>query len=187
MSTSTASAAPRRYHHPTQKDTVTLLRTSDETNGALTLAEVELAPGGGNELHYHRLFEERFEVVQGTLGVELDGAVHRLGPGERAVAPIDAVHRFFNDSSEPVVFRVEVVPASRAFEQAFQIAYGLARDGRVTSRGLPSNAYHLAVLAEMTGTHLPGWYRVLAPVASWVAALARRRGVDRELIARYCT
>ena len=186
MSASSPSAQRRRYHNPQQKDTVTLLRTSDETGGAMTLAEVELLPGGGNEAHCHRLFEERFEVLRGTLGVELDGRIAHLAPGERAVAPIDAVHRFFNDGDEPVVFRVEVVPASKAFEQAFQIAYGLARDGLTTRSGLPRRLSHAAVLSEMSGTHLPGIYRVLAPISAWIAAWARGRGVHRELIARYC-
>lgn len=176
----------RRFENPRQKDTVTLLRTSDETGGALTLAEVELAPGGGNEAHCHTLFEERFEVVRGTLGIELDGRVHRLGRGESAVVPKRAIHRFFNDTREPVIFRVEIAPASRAFEQAFQIAYGLARDGRVTPGGLPLNPLHAAVLSEMTGTHLPGVFELLSPVTAWLAAQARRRGIDRELIARYC-
>lgn len=182
----THRTAARRFHHPQQKDTVTLLRTSDETGGALTLAEVELAPGGGNEAHCHRLFEERFEVLSGTLGIELDGRVHRLTRGQSAVAPKHVVHRFFNDSREPVIFRVEVAPASREFEQAFQIAYGLARDGWVTPGGLPLNPYHAAVLSQMAGTELPGFFGLLTPVTNWLAARARRRGIDQELIARYC-
>jgi hypothetical protein len=38
---------PRRIYNPIQKDYLTFLKTSAETNGAFTLVEVELAPKGG--------------------------------------------------------------------------------------------------------------------------------------------
>src|SRR5690242_3795445 len=64
--------APRRIHHPTQKDYATFLETSASTGGKRTLAELELAPGGRNMPHYHMAFDERFEVLEGELQVLID-------------------------------------------------------------------------------------------------------------------
>ena len=50
----TTIAHPRRIYNPVQKDYATFLETSAETNGLRTLIEIELAPGGGNLVHYHK-------------------------------------------------------------------------------------------------------------------------------------
>ena len=44
----------QRYYHPIQKDNATFLETSEETGGEYSLIEVEVAPGGGNNPHYHK-------------------------------------------------------------------------------------------------------------------------------------
>jgi mannose-6-phosphate isomerase-like protein (cupin superfamily) len=63
------AGASRRYYHPLPKDYATFLKTSEETGGEYTLIEVEVAPEGGTELHYHKTYDEHFEVVEGTLEV----------------------------------------------------------------------------------------------------------------------
>ena len=55
----------RRIHNQVQKDTVTFLKTSADTNGEYTLVEVELADGGGVGLHYHKTYSEKFECLEG--------------------------------------------------------------------------------------------------------------------------
>jgi len=48
----------RVIYNPVQQDTAIFIQTLQETNGAYSLIEVEVAPGGGVGLHYHlpRLF-----------------------------------------------------------------------------------------------------------------------------------
>ncbi|MBA2715375.1 MAG: hypothetical protein H0U55_17720 [Rubrobacteraceae bacterium] len=60
-----------RYYNPGQKDYAAFLKTSEETGGELTLIEIEVAPGGGTPPHYHKTYDEHFEVLAGALEVLL--------------------------------------------------------------------------------------------------------------------
>jgi quercetin dioxygenase-like cupin family protein len=175
----------RRIYNPIQKDAVTFLETSAESNGRRALLELELAPGGGNSLHRHMTYGERFDVLEGTLTVEVSGTVHRLTCGEQAAAPAGAMHRFANETDERVVFRVEVTPGHPGFEHALQIVYGLASDGLVRPDGTPKSITHAALLIDLSETRVGGLIGLLTPLLKPVAWLARRRGIDRQLIERY--
>jgi quercetin dioxygenase-like cupin family protein len=186
MTTSAATAEARRIHHPIQRDAATFLETSAESGGVRTLIEVELAPGGGNEPHRHVAFAERFTVVDGTLNVRVGDRDLDLEAGETAAAPIGALHRFANRTDAPVTFRVELLPGHRGFEQALQIAYGLAEDGLVRANGIPRRLAHLALLVELGDTRPSGPLQLLQPIFGLIARRARRKGVERELVESYC-
>ncbi len=128
---------PRRVYNPVQKDYVTFLKTSEETNGAFTLVEVELAPKGGVGLHYHKTYSEKFDCLEGELKVQASKTVHTLSRGQTITAQPDIHHRLFNASNKVCKFKVEIKPASRGFEQSLQIGYGLARDGQTNNKGFP--------------------------------------------------
>ena len=176
----------RRYYHPVQKDYTTFLETSEETGGEHTLLEIELAPGGGNTPHYHKTYDEHFEVVEGTLEVLVGKETRALRPGQKAVAPRNTLHKFRNPGEERARFLVELRPGSAGFEKAIKAGYGLARDGRVRADGTPKNLYHLAVLLEWSEIRLPGVFTIAEPLLRFLAKRARRKGIDRELEARYC-
>jgi quercetin dioxygenase-like cupin family protein len=176
---------PRRIFNPIQKDYVTFLKTSDETGGAYTLVEVELAPNGGVGLHYHKTYSERFECLEGELCVQLAKEVHTLHPGEGATAAPNVHHRFFNRSKEVCKFKVELRPASRGFEQSLQIGYGLARDGATKKNGFPKDKYALAWLFDISESNLPGWMSILEGLLRWQAKTARKKGIDQKLIEQY--
>jgi quercetin dioxygenase-like cupin family protein len=176
----------KRHYHPIQKDYVTFLTTTAESSGGLTLVEVELAPGGGNGLHYHESYAEHFEVLRGTLSVQVGKQIHVLGPGDRAVARPGELHRFFNASQEDVVFLVELRPGHRGFEHGLQIVYGMAAAGELSKQGMPKSIYQLALILDLTETYLAGPLRLLRPIARLLAGRARRKGIEQELIARYC-
>jgi mannose-6-phosphate isomerase-like protein (cupin superfamily) len=178
-------ALARTIHNPIQRDTVTFLKTTAETGGELTLVEVDLAPGGGNGLHYHTAFTERFAVIAGELTIQLGTEERVLRSGESAVVPLHAVHRFFNRSSRPVRFYTEIRPGHAGFEQGLRIAYGLAGDGGTNRAGVPRNLLALALVVEKTNTGLVGPLAMLTPLFGLLARLARRHGVDRRLVARY--
>ncbi|HEV2122090.1 MAG TPA: cupin domain-containing protein [Chloroflexota bacterium] len=174
-------------YHPIQRDRATFLETAAATKGARSLIEVELAPGGGNAPHYHTDFEEHFRVVSGHLNVEVAGAIAELGPGDEAVAPARVIHRFFNPTDAPAVFRVELTPGHGGFENALRIAYGLAQDGRVNRKGIPSNLSELAVLVTMAGTYVTGPLGYAARVFSFIASTKRGARIRERLIERYCS
>ena len=129
----------RKIYNPIQKDHVTFIKTSAETNGAYTLVEVELANGCGVGLHYHKTYSEKFDCLEGEVQIVLGKQVHTLQPGRSATAEPHINHLFRNRSGKACKFRVELRPASRGFEQSLQIGYGLANDGLVKSNGFPKD------------------------------------------------
>lgn len=181
-----AGVASRRIYNPIQKDAVTFLQTAEETNGAYSLLEMEVAPGGGNDLHFHSSFAEKFTVISGEFGVQVGKEAFSLKSGESATAPKMSLHRWFNNTSEMAIVRVELTPGNTGFERSLRIAYGLAQDGLMNDKGIPKNIAHLALLIELADTGLPGIFSVIAPLMRLIAARARRRGVEQELIKRYC-
>src|SRR3712207_6255625 len=102
----TPAGEDRRYYHPIQKDHATFLKTSEETGGEYSLIEVEAAPGGGNAPHYHKTYAEHFEVLEGTLEVQVGEDTCTLRPGQKTVAPINKLHRFRNLTDERARFLV---------------------------------------------------------------------------------
>jgi quercetin dioxygenase-like cupin family protein len=178
-------AGKRRYYHPVQKDYATFLETSEETGGTRTLIEIDLAPGGGNAPHYHLSYDEHFEVLEGSLEVQLGAYSRVLHPGERAVAHRTVLHRFRNPTDEPAKFLVELRPGHQGFEKALKVAYGLAGDGKFAANGAPKNPYHLALVFEWGEGRLPGIFTLAKPLLGLLAKRARRKGIDRELEDRY--
>ncbi|MBX2891172.1 MAG: cupin domain-containing protein [Saprospiraceae bacterium] len=177
----------RIIENPLIKDRVTFLETSAETNGKYTLVQVELAPGGGNELHYHKTFEETFTAVEGVLGIQVGKQIIHLNKGESATAPIGSLHRFFNPSgTEKVVFNVLLQPGSEGFERTLQVAYGLARDGRTSRKGVPKSLHHMALIIQWSDTNLPGVFSWLEKGFRLLARRAIKKGMDKELIEQYC-
>ena len=176
----------RRIYNPIQKDYATFLETSEETGGERTLIEIEVAPGGGTTPHYHLTYAEHFGVISGALEVMVGGETRTLTAGENAVAARNTLHNFHNATYEPATFLVELRPGSSGFEKALRVAYGLASDGLSNSKGLPKNLYHTALLFEWGQGRLPGVFALLGPLFGLLARRARRKGIDRQLEARYC-
>lgn len=181
------AALARTIENPLVQDRVTFLITGDESGGSYEYVEVELAPGGGVDLHYHLAFTEHFEAVIGTVHLELDGERRELRPGQTASASPGTLHRFFNPGGETIVFRVKIDPARR-FEQVLRISYGLARDGKVRPKsGVPRSVLELAVIFELGETYMKGipvWLqRGIFGMLYWIA---KRRGVEERLLNTYC-
>ena len=145
MSSPTASS--RRIYSPVQKDAATLIESASESGGARTLLEVELAPGGGNELHRHMSYAERFEVVAGEVRFRLGLRTFVVQAGDVVEAPPGVAHGFANAGEGEARMRVEVRPAL-AMEEMFAEVIALAEAGKLTRGGLPRNPFTLAALAR---------------------------------------
>jgi mannose-6-phosphate isomerase-like protein (cupin superfamily) len=180
------ATSTRTIWNPIQRDAATFLVTSAESGGTVTRLEIELAAGGGNELHVHRSYTEHFQVLEGQLGVQVARERRVLRPGEQAVVPAGTPHRFFSIDNQPARFIVELRPGHAGMERALRIAYGLARDGLTNSRGIPRNFLHLALTADLSDIALTGPMALLNPVLRFAARIARARGVEAELLRRYC-
>jgi mannose-6-phosphate isomerase-like protein (cupin superfamily) len=173
---------PKRViENPVIKDRITVLKSTEDTNGDYLLARLEVAPGGGNELHYHTSFTEKFSVIEGQLNVSLSGEEKVLKVGESAFVPKLAHHRFYNSSDKYVTALVELRPA-RNFEKAICIGYGLARDGKVTAKAIPKSIWHLALLFQLGESYLPGLpLSVQRGIFGALAGIAKMLRKDKEL------
>jgi mannose-6-phosphate isomerase-like protein (cupin superfamily) len=172
--------------NPIIGDRVTFVNTAEETNGEKTILEILLAPKGGNVLHYHTHFTETFTVIDGELKYQLGKEVFTLNPGQSATIPLYAQHRFFSTSEKPTKFLCELKPGSRNFENALRIAYGLARDGKCNNKAVPKKISYLAILFEMSQSYLVGFFSLIQPIFKFAAARARKKGIEKGLLDKYC-
>ncbi len=165
--------------------TTTFLKKSVETGGEYTLLEITLAPGEGNDPHYHREFSEEFTAVSGSLGLELNGKEILLEEGQTMLTEIGEEHAFFNPGNDTIIFHVRIEPGSPGFEKALYILYGITNEGLVDEQGLPENIYHTAVFAVLSDTRS----HEISPVLSWLivrlAGRAQQLGIEDELIEKY--
>jgi hypothetical protein len=96
-------------------------------------------------------------------------------------------HFNFGEGIDKTVrFLVDIQPGSTGFERALQIAYGLATDGKANKQGLPKNLYHLAVIFVLGEGRMPGAFGLMMPLFRFLAARARKKGIEQELIQKYC-
>ncbi len=175
----------RKIYNPVQQDQVIFLKTHADTGGECTLVEVELADGGGVGLHYHKTYAEKFDCLEGEVQVQLGKLLHKLFPGQSAIAEPMVNHLFRNRSGKPCRFSVELRPASKGFEQSLQIAYGLANDGLCKPNGFPKDKLALAWLFDISESNLPGWMSLFEFILRKQAKKARQKGIDKHLTERY--
>ncbi len=76
-------------------------------------------------------------------------------------------------------------PGHAGFEQTLRVGYGLAADGLTNAAGVPKNILHLALLSQMSDMRLVGPIAAMNPLFGVLARLARRLGMEAELLARY--
>jgi mannose-6-phosphate isomerase-like protein (cupin superfamily) len=175
----------RILENPAYKDKVTVLKTSDETNGEYSLGQLEIYPGGGNGLHIHTAFTETFTAIKGTLGVVIRDRKMYLKPGESLMIPQQTPHHFFNDNEETIVCNIKLQPGHQGFEKGIAIAYGLAAEGKSSKKGVPKSITHLALIMMLTDTYPAGVLGLLKPIFRRLAVRARRKGIERDLLERY--
>jgi quercetin dioxygenase-like cupin family protein len=151
---------------------LTVRISAADSGGELLELEAVYAPGGEPPPeHYHPAQEERFEALEGSVRVRLDGRERELGGGETLVVPPRARHTFWNPGAEPARVLWQVRPALRT-ERFFETISALRR---------PPNPLVGALLAREYGdvfrlTRPPEpVQRVAFPVLALVARVAGQR------------
>ncbi|HEU0064254.1 MAG TPA: cupin domain-containing protein [Flavisolibacter sp.] len=172
--------------NPIIGDKTTFIKTNQESLGEKTVLEIILAPRGGNAMHFHKHFTETFTVIEGELKYQLGKKIFTLNPGQSSTIPINAPHRFFSTSNQPTKFICELNPGSDGFENALHIAYGLANDKKCNNKAVPKNFYHLALVFEMSQSYLVGIFSLITPILKIAAKRARKKGIEKELLGKYC-
>ena len=127
--------------------------------------------------HRHPGQEERFEVLEGTMGYRRGDVRGELRPGESVTVPAGVVHDWWNAGSETLWARLTLTPP-RSFVAMIASVFGLAALGRTDAKGMPV-LLDAALLAEAFGDEIiferpPR--AVQRALAATVAPLARRRG-----------
>lgn len=174
-----------KIYNPIQKDYVTFLETTCDTNNKKTLVKVELANGGGVGLHYHKTYSEIFTCIEGEVQIQLGKTIYTLKAGETATALPNVNHLFRNRSGKPCTFLVELNPGSRGFEKSLQIGYGLANDGLCRANGFPKDKLALAWLFDISESNLPGWMSIFEFILRRQAKRALQKGIDKQLTEKY--
>jgi mannose-6-phosphate isomerase-like protein (cupin superfamily) len=167
------------FENPSTRETGTILVGGDDTDGRYLHSEMRVRPGGAVSVaHSHPTIRERFEVVEGTLTLRVDGQEHRLTAGERRTIEPGQVHHYRNAEANDCVFRCEVWPAAR-FEAMILTLFCLAGEGATNAEGVPSPLQMAVILHEFDDTMRvagpPRWLqRLLLPP---LARIGRARGL----------
>jgi quercetin dioxygenase-like cupin family protein len=136
-----------RLENPVTGEVLIFHRTSQQTNGEAVLVETIVRPDGFvAAAHVHPHQTERFEVVEGLVGLRLGEKEILAAPGDVAVVPAGTPHRFWNAGNSVARFLCEVRPALQ-FESLIETMFTLAAQGKTNRKGMP-NPLLLAVIAK---------------------------------------
>jgi quercetin dioxygenase-like cupin family protein len=136
-----------RLENPVTGEVMIFRRASHDTDGEAVLVETVVRPGGFvAAAHVHPHQTERFEVLDGELGLQVGSERLQAGPGEVATVEPGTSHRFWNAGERDVRFLCEVRPALE-FESLIETMFTLASQGKTNRKGMP-NPLRLAVIAR---------------------------------------
>jgi quercetin dioxygenase-like cupin family protein len=133
--------------NPVTGEVLIFHRTSQDTDGEEVLVETVVRPSGFvAAAHVHPYQTERFEVLEGQLGLRVGGKEFVADAGEVATVHPGTPHRFWNAGETEARFLLEVRPALE-FESLIETMFTLAADGKTNRKGFP-NPLWLAVIAR---------------------------------------
>ena len=136
-----------KLENPVTGEVLVFHRTSAQTGAESVLVETIVRPQGFvAAAHVHPHQTERFEILDGLLGLRLGEQELVAGPGDVAVVPPGTPHRFWNAGEHEARFLCEVRPAL-GFESLIETMFTLAAQGKTNRKGMP-NPFRLAVIAK---------------------------------------
>jgi quercetin dioxygenase-like cupin family protein len=136
-----------RLENPITGEVLVFRRTAAETGGESVLVETIVRPQGFvAAAHVHPYQTERFEVLEGALGLRVGDNELVAKPGDVATVARGTPHRFWNAGEGEARFLCEVRPALQ-FESLIETMFTLAAEGRTNRKGMP-NPLRLAVIAR---------------------------------------
>jgi len=87
--------------------------------GKDSVIEFSIGPNEKTPWHYHNLFSESFEVMDGELEVGKNNEVLQLKAGEIVTIQPDEKHYFNNISNDECLVKVTLTPGNKNFEKHF--------------------------------------------------------------------
>lgn len=79
----------------------------------LSVIEERMPPGTKEQRHWHARAIQIFYVLSGTLTLEVEGVVHRIGPRTGIELPQGMAHQALNETTENVEFLVISTPPAQ--------------------------------------------------------------------------
>jgi len=186
------SQLSRVIGNPHIGEEVTIIESTEETNGKYLRFKFVLNPHFGIFLHYHLDLVEHFEIIEGEVEFTLGREKVVLRKGESISIPEKTIHRFWNHTDEFVTMMVELRPV-KTFESFMRASYGLDTDGkswRISVFGyhipstffMPNNILLLGTLFQMGEFYVPVVPRfVQRAIFGFMAYLAKITGSDKQL------
>jgi quercetin dioxygenase-like cupin family protein len=107
---------------------IRLLITSEETGGAMSMIETDVAPGGGPTYHRHSREDETFYVVSGTAEVQIENEIFLCKAGDRVYGPRNVFHTYRNVGDTDLKMIIVYTPAG--FERSFVDAATMLQQGK---------------------------------------------------------
>jgi mannose-6-phosphate isomerase-like protein (cupin superfamily) len=161
--------------NPVTGETVTIVRSSKETDGEIVEFAFRVTPGGGPPVpHVHPRQTETFAIHEGRCRIVVDGAERKVGPGETLAIPPGVPH--FWQAITDVRLSGTLEPALDA-DEFFEDLFALVNAGCANDKGVPT-PLHFAVLAD---DHRDVVYLVGAPTWLQRAAFAVLAKLGRAL------
>ena len=155
-----------------------MIRTSAaDTNGERVELEITIPPdSAGPPPHFHPRQEEQWQVLAGTLEVQVDGNWRTLREGESASIPPGHVHTLRNRTNETVRVLDVHVPALD-FQDYMLDLHRLAQEGKITSLRSPRSLIYLATVLRAHRTTQLTASSVQRAAESALAGLGRLFGM----------
>ncbi len=128
----------KTIRNPKTGQDIKFILTAKDTDGKLL--EMETTYNSHSKepaAHYHPYQVEDFTVLSGQLTVRIDGQLKVLKQGETLHIPINKVHSMWNDTDGMTIVNWKVQPAMNT-ENLLETAMGLAVDGKINEKGMPS-------------------------------------------------
>lgn len=169
--------------NPVNGERIVWIETAASSGGELLAADLHLRSGAAVAArHRHPRQKEHFRVTAGRVVLEIEGERRDLAIGDEATVPAGAAHQWWNSSEGETTVRVEFRPALDT-ETFFETFFGLARDGKTNSKGVP-DLLQIAVAYSELGDSCPqlikppaSIQRVLFAVLAPIGRMRGRRAV----------
>jgi quercetin dioxygenase-like cupin family protein len=172
-----------------------LTQSALATDGRITTADSDLAPGARAPPHYHTAFAETFILVSGGMTVytspdlnEANLIPQELEVGKPVIIPQNTLHSFIIPKEHTKV-KVEFAPGNLGFEKTFLIMKGMQDDGSYEEFGSmqsENGAIFNAILGDLTNTLFVGETKEKLE-SLYAVKGAEIEAKKQELIARYAS
>lgn len=153
-------------------ETITFLKTTEETNGEYLEILVSFPAGAGPATHKHSHQTELFESVEGKVGLDCGDDKIVLQPGESFEIPADTWHRSYSIDGDRIKFKAKLMPAASS---EYMLTEMFAACNRQQSKE-PSAFDACYILHQTNGDYYIGdmpvfVQKTLFPVVAWLGRL----------------